>query len=95
MTSIETSTFEDNILSDVTIPDTITSIGESAFKDNSLTSVNIGSGITTVKANAFSDNESSLEICIEAAETNLTTIETNAFGGVTPTYDDDQDCTNN
>ena len=56
---------------------------------NSLTSVNIGSGVTSVGSKAFKGNESSMTVCIEAQQSDVTVAE-NAFdSGITPTYETD------
>ena len=64
--SINQDAFKDNdVLENVTIPDSITSIGESAFADCSdLTIVAIGNGVTTIKADAFKDCKSLIGVHI-------------------------------
>ena len=94
VTSIGNKAFWVNSLISVTIPEGVTSIGDNAFKENSLTSVIIGSGVTSIEAQAFEDNESSLTVCIEAQQSNVTVSATAFDSGITPTYETDGDCFN-
>ena len=76
------------------IPDGVTSISVYAFQNNSLTSVTIGSGVTSIGTQAFGSNESSMTVCIEAQQSNVT-VNGSAFdSGITPTYETDGDCFN-
>ncbi|MDD2447177.1 MAG: leucine-rich repeat protein [Tissierellia bacterium] len=49
--------FEDNELTSVTIPDSVTTIDEGAFYKNELTSVTIPNSVTTIGDYAFSENK--------------------------------------
>ena len=92
--SIGDSAFHSNSLTSVEIPDSVTSIGFYAFYNNSLTSVTIGSGVTSIKVEAFKDNESSLTVCIEAQQSNVTVDATAFDSGITPTYETEGNCSN-
>ena len=101
VTSIGTIAFVSNSLTSVIIPDSVTSIGSYAFLGNSLTSVNIGSGVTSIGMAAFKTNETSLTVCIEAQQSDVTIFfsdHVDAFNsfdsGITPTYETDGDCFN-
>ena len=90
--SIGLGAFYNNSLTSVEIPDSVTSIGDNAFYYNALTSVTIGSGVTSIGEEAFKNNESSLTICIEAQQSDVT-VNSNVFdSGITPTYETDGDC---
>ena len=92
--SIGAHAFENNSLTSVIIPDSITSIESRTFRNNSLTSVTIGSGVTSIGTEAFKDNESSMTVCIEAQQSDVT-VGVNAFdSGVTPTYETNGNCMN-
>ena len=54
---IASNAFEDNQLTSVTIPNSVTSIGDSAFSSNQLTSVTIPSSVTSIGDSAFSSNQ--------------------------------------
>ena len=54
---IASNAFEDNQLTSVTIPNSVTSIGDSAFSSNQLTSVTIPSSVTYMGASAFNSNQ--------------------------------------
>ena len=92
--SIGQSAFQQNSLTSVIIPDSVITIEKYAFRENSLTSVTIGSGVTSIEDQAFEDNESSMTVCIEAQQSDVT-VGSGAFdSGVTPTYETDGDCFN-
>ena len=94
VTSIGDQTFSYNSLTSVEIPDSVIFIGTSAFYENSLTSVTIGSGMTRIGVESFKNNDSSMTVCIEAQESNVT-VASNAFdSGIAPTYETDGDCSN-
>ena len=63
-----------------------------AFRHNSLTSVTIGSGVTSIGTQAFKNNESSMAVCIEAQQSDVTVSGTAFDSGITPTYETDGDC---
>ena len=56
VTSIGNSAFSNNLLTSITIPDTVTDIGGGAFSSNYLTTVVIPDGITNIQWGAFSNN---------------------------------------
>ena len=61
--SIGAYAFWSNLLTTVTIPDSVTSIGAWAFQGNSLTTLNLGTSVTSIGAWAFGDNRlTSLDI---------------------------------
>ena len=92
--SIGLGAFRNNALTSVEILDSVTSIGDYAFYNNVLTSVTIGSGVTSIGTKAFKNNESSMTVCIEAQQSNVT-VSSDAFdSGITPTYETDGDCFN-
>lgn len=57
VTSIGGSAFSGNLLTSVTIPDSVTSIGGSAFSDNQLTRVTISNRLTSIEPYAFYNNK--------------------------------------
>ncbi|WP_396591661.1 leucine-rich repeat protein [Allomuricauda sp. R78024] len=77
VTSIGNSAFENNDLTDVTLPNSVTSIGNSAFSGNQLTSVIIPEGLTSIKENAFANN---LLATVVLERTDPPSIQTNTFG---------------
>ena len=95
LTFMQGYTFEENALTTLTIPDSVTEIGLYAFRNNNLTSVSIGSGVTNIGNGIFDGNEDLSEVCIEAAEANITIAEGAFPTGVSVIYDADGDCTNN
>ncbi|TXG77720.1 leucine-rich repeat domain-containing protein [Patescibacteria group bacterium] len=54
---IGTSAFQNNSLTSVTIPSSVTSIGDSAFNENQLTSITIPNSVTVISREAFSENQ--------------------------------------
>ena len=92
--SIGSYAFSESSLTSVEIPDSVTSIGDYAFYDNSLTSVIIGSGVTSIETQAFKGNESSMTVCIEAQQLNVTLGLYVFDSEITPTYETDGDCFN-
>ena len=95
LTFIQGYAFEENALTTLTIPDSVTTIGPEAFRNNNLTSVIIGSGVTNIGGEIFDGNEDLSEVCIEAAEADITITEGAFPTGVSVIYDADGDCTNN
>ncbi|MFS0723853.1 leucine-rich repeat domain-containing protein [Paenibacillus sp. 1P07SE] len=73
---IGSQAFQDNQLTSITIPDSVTTIGEMAFRDNQLTELTLPSSITKINPYAFMDNQlTKLEI-----PDSVTVIGTGAFG---------------
>ena len=92
--SIGDSAFQNNSLTSVIIPDSVNSIEDYAFRYNSLTSVIIESGVISIEAQAFKNNESSMTVCIEAQQSDVT-LGLNVFdSGITPTYETNGNCIN-
>ncbi|MFV0478364.1 MAG: leucine-rich repeat protein [Parahaliea sp.] len=56
VTDIQNWAFDNNDLTNVTIPDSVTAIGEYAFFTNNLTSIIIPNSVTSIGEAAFSDN---------------------------------------
>jgi hypothetical protein len=57
ITGIRQGVFENNQLTSVTIPDSVTSIESEAFRGNQLTSVTIPDGVTSIGDSAFANNQ--------------------------------------
>ena len=55
--TIGSSSFRDNQLTSVRIPNSVTNIGRFAFENNKLTSVNIPNSVTSIGHNAFANNQ--------------------------------------
>lgn len=49
--------FENNLLTDIVIPDSVTSIGQQAFQNNQLTAVTVPDSVTFIEINAFAGNK--------------------------------------
>ena len=80
------SAFQNNQLTSVTIPDSVTSIGNYAFQNNQLTSVTIPDSVTSLGIQTFANNPASLSVCIEAQEGDISTVTDTFDSGATVTY---------
>ena len=56
LTEIGDGAFSNNLLTSVTIPDSVTKIGDKAFESNQLTDVRIPNSVTVIGFHAFSNN---------------------------------------
>ncbi len=65
LTSIEQGAFEDNKLTSITLPNTLTYIGEQVFsKNNELTEVSMPDSVSTVRAYAFAETGETLAMTV-------------------------------
>ena len=65
------SGFENNQLTNVVFPSSITTITDSAFSSNKLTSITIPNSVTTITSHAFSDNPNLTSIKIDKTENSI------------------------
>ncbi len=64
--------FYNNLLTSVTIPESVTKILSGAFNNNQLTEITIPSSVTYIGNNTFSNNQKNMKVTVNKAEGSIT-----------------------